>query len=44
MKVYIENLPEKLKNRKYYSPKNNSYEKNLEKVDKERRNKNWIQQ
>ncbi len=32
-------LPEKLKSRKYYSPKNNSYEKNLDKVDKERRTK-----
>lgn len=30
-------LPEKLKNRKYYNPKNNAYESNLEKIDKERR-------
>lgn len=32
-------LPEKLKMRRYYSPKNNSYEKNLEKLDKDRRMK-----
>ncbi len=32
-------LPENLKTRKYYSPKNNSYEKNLDKVDRERRQK-----
>ncbi|HBA37746.1 MAG TPA: recombinase RarA [Firmicutes bacterium] len=32
-------LPEKLKNRKYYTPKNNTYEKNLDRLDKERRNK-----
>lgn len=30
-------LPETLKTRKYYTPKNNSYERNLDKVDKERR-------
>lgn len=32
-------LPDNLKNRKYYTPKNNSYEKNLYKIDRERRNK-----
>lgn len=32
-------LPENIKNRKYYIPKNNNYEKNLDKVDKERRKK-----
>lgn len=32
-------LPENLKNRKYYNPKNNVYERNLDKIDKERRNK-----
>lgn len=31
-------LPEKLKTRKYYTPKNNTYEKNLYKIDKDRRN------
>ncbi len=30
-------LPENLKTRKYYQPKNNNYEKNLDKLDKERR-------
>ncbi len=32
-------LPEKLKSRIYYTPKNNTYERNLEKIDKERRKK-----
>ncbi len=32
-------LPKELENRIYYSPKNNVYEKNLYKVDRERRNK-----
>lgn len=32
-------LPDNLKNRVYYTPKNNTYEKNLYKVDRERRNK-----
>ena len=32
-------LPDKLLNRIYYQPKNNSYEKNLYKVDQERRSK-----
>lgn len=32
-------LPENLKTRKYYSPKNNAYERNLDKIDRERRNK-----
>lgn len=32
-------LPKELENRIYYSPKNNAYEKNLYKVDRERRNK-----
>lgn len=32
-------LPENLKTRKYYNPKNNAYEKNLYKGDQERRNK-----
>ncbi len=32
-------LPEKLKTRIYYVPKNNAYERNLEKIDRERRNK-----
>lgn len=32
-------LPENLKKRKYYIPKNNTYERNLEKLDKERREK-----
>ncbi len=31
-------LPDKLKGRVYYQPKNNTYEKNLDKIDKERRN------
>lgn len=31
-------LPDKLKTRVYYKPKNNTYEKNLDKLDKERRN------
>lgn len=30
-------LPDNLKNKKYYQPKNNTYEKNLDKIDKERR-------
>ncbi len=30
-------LPENLKSRIYYKPKNNTYEKNLEKIDKERK-------
>lgn len=32
-------LPENLKTREYYQPKNNNYEKNLDKLDKERRTK-----
>lgn len=32
-----EYLPEKLKTRRYYVPKNNTYEKNLDKVDRDRR-------
>ncbi len=32
-------LPENLKSRVYYTPKNNAYEKNLYKIDRERRNK-----
>ncbi len=32
-------LPDKLKNRIYYTPKNNQYERNLSKGDQERRNK-----
>jgi len=35
--VKQEYMPAALKNRKYYVPKNNSYERNLEKIDKERR-------
>ena len=30
-------LPDKLKGRVYYQPKNNTYEKNLDRIDKERR-------
>ncbi len=32
-------LPENLKDRRYYTPKNNTYERNLEKIDRERRGK-----
>jgi len=40
-KYYVEQqyLPDKIKNKKYYKPKNNNYEINLNKINKEMRNK-----
>jgi len=42
-KYYVEQqyLPDKIKNKKYYKPKNNKYEINLNNINKEMRNKKW---